>query len=74
MLIVLKGLIYEDFTPLGQTTQARRYFNVLDVDDDSTVNSENTIGSYIELYQTQVFQEQKVLQIPILSDPYIMKA
>ena len=69
-----KGLIYEDFTPLGQTNQARRYFNVLDVDDDSTVNSENTIGSYIRTLSNQGAPGAEGVTDPILSDLYIMKA
>ena len=37
----------------GQSNENRRYFNSLDVDDDSTTNSENSIGSYIRTLNTQ---------------------
>ena len=69
-----KGLIYQDFTPSGQTNQNRRYFNVLDIDDDSTVNSENTIGSYIRTLSTQGAPGAGGVTSPIYSDLYVMKA
>ena len=67
-------MIYEDFTPSGQTNQNRRYFNVLDVDDDSTVNSENTLGSYIRTLTNQGAPGAGGVTDPILSDLYVVKA
>ena len=69
-----RGLIYEDFTPSGQTNQNRRYFNVLDVDDDSTANSENTLGSYIRTLTNQGAPGAGGVTDPILSDLYVVKA
>ena len=69
-----KGLIYEDFTPSGQSNENRRYFNILDVDDDSTVNSENTLGSYIRTLSNQGAPGALGITSPILSDLYVVKA
>ena len=68
-----KGLVYEDFTPSGQSNQNRRYFNSLDVDDDSTTNSENSIGSYIRTLSTQGAPGAGGVTAPIY-DGYIVKA
>ena len=69
-----RGLIYEDFTPSGQTNQNRRYFNVLDVDDDSTINSENSIGSFIQTLTNQGAPGAGGVTSIIPSDLYIVKA
>ena len=69
-----KGLIFEDYTPSGQSNQNRRYFNSLDVDDDSTVNSENSIGSYIRTLSTQGAPGAGGVTTPIYSSLYLMKA
>ena len=69
-----KGLVYEDFTPSGQSNQNRRYFNSLDVDDDSTTNSENSIGSYIRTLSTQGAPGAGGATAPIYDSRYIVKA
>ena len=69
-----KGLVYEDFTPSGQSNQNRRYANSLDVDDDSTVNSENSIGSYIRTLNTQGAPGAEGNVDPIYDTRYIVKA
>ena len=69
-----RGLVYEDFTPSGQANANRRYFNSLDVDDDSTTNSENSIGSYIRTLNTQGAPGAGNVTAPIFDSRYIVKA
>ena len=69
-----RGLVYEDFTPSGQSNQNRVYYNSLDYDDDSSVNSENSIGSYIRTLSTEGAPGAGGSTDPILSDLYIVKA
>ena len=52
----------------------RRYFNSLDVDDDSTTNSENSIGSYIRTLSTQGAPGAGGVTAPIYDGRYIVKA
>ena len=52
----------------------RRYFNSLDVDDDSTTNSENSIGSYIRTLNTQGAPGAGNVTAPIFDSRYIVKA
>ena len=69
-----RGLVYEDFTPSGQSNENRRYFNSLDVDDDSTTNSENSIGSYIRTLNTQGAPGAGGATAPLYESRYIVKA
>jgi len=68
-----KGLIYEDFTPSGSTNENRAYYNSLDYDDDSSVNSQNSIGSYIRTLSTVGAPGALGVTTPILSDLYVVK-
>ena len=51
----------------------RRYFNSLDVDDDSTTNSENSIGSYIRTLNTQGAPGAGGATAPLYESRYIVK-